>query len=68
MGFNDALEQYSNDKLKIEDVIYTVSRDRTRFNVTLCGPFGKELVTADICDATFEDLMTDYPEFNYIQD
>lgn len=69
LSFNDTITGYINDGVPvIEDVLLDHSLDGTSVTVTLCGPFGWELVTETIADAELDALKSDLKDCNFIND
>ena len=67
LSFNDTISGYLKSGIPvIEDVIIDHSHDGTSATVTLCGPYGWELVTETIADAELQSLKNDLKDCNFI--
>lgn len=59
MDINDVVTQFKNNTLVVEDVYADYSLDGTYADITVCGPYGKELCTCTLSIAELDALKDD---------
>jgi len=65
MDFNTCISEYIKGNVIIEDVLLDHSFDGTTVHVTLCGPYGVEIIDETIADNELESLKNDLSDCHF---